>query len=176
LALLKIYINPQPKIIFTVRPIIEVLASFISLLSDEPCYIDFEMKRVGWWYKSYLTLNDNRCDFLMSPFGQIDQVLFSINEIIKTENQKTFCLIKYDEIINKPQETMDKIYRFLELPSYKHNFNKIIKLEKDNDEDLGHPKNQHEIRPQLAKISQDPKEVLSEYVINKYSNIGYDLG
>jgi hypothetical protein len=59
------------------------------------------------------------------------------------------------------------------LPRYNHNFNKIIKLEKDNDEKSGTPYNIHEIRPQLNKISKNPREVLSEYIINKYSNIGW---
>lgn len=172
LQTIKKYITPTPKIIFTYRPVIEILASFISLL-PERSYIDIEMEQANYWYKNYLTKNDNRCDYIMRPFGQMDKILFSVNEILKPENKNMFCLIKYDEIINDPQNTMDKIYKFLELPTYKHNFNKIQKLEKDNDEALGQPKNLHEIRPQLKKVSKDPKEVLSEYVINKYSNIGW---
>ena len=174
LQIIKKYITPTPKIIFTYRPVIEILASFISIL-PERSYIDIEMEQRGYWYKDYLTQNDNRCDYLMQPFGQIDRSLFSINEIIKPENQNIFCLVKYDEIINSPQETMDKIYKFLDLTTYEHDFNKIVKLEKSNDEALGHPNNLHEVRPQLKKISQDPKEVLSDYVINKYSNIGYTV-
>jgi hypothetical protein len=69
---------------------------------------------------------------------------------------------------------MNKIYNFLELPSYEHDFNNIKKLEIDNDEATGLPANLHEIRPQLEKISQDPKEVLSKYIMDKYSNIGWE--
>lgn len=173
LEMIKKYITPTPKIIVTVRPVLEILSSWISLLT-ETSFIDIEMKESGWWYKDYLTKNDNRCDYIMRPSGQMDRMLFSINEIIKPENKNAICLIKYDDLINMPQETMDKIYNFLELPTHKHNFNKIKKLEKDNDEVLGHPTNIHEVRPQLKKISKDPKEVLSEYVINKYSNIGWE--
>ena len=169
---IKKYITPSPKIIFTYRPVIEILASFISIL-PEHSYIDIEMKNNNWWSKDYLTKNDNRCDYIMRPFGQIDQIMFSINEIIKVENKKVFCPIEYNEMIKNPQNTMNKIYKFLELPTYNHDFNKIIKIEKDNDEILGYPSNLHNIRPQLKKISQDPKKVLSEYVINKYSNVGW---
>jgi sulfotransferase len=175
LNLLKKYITPTPKIIFTIRPILEILTSWINIL-PENSFIDIEMQNNNWWYKDYLSKNDNRCDYMMRPFGQIDKILFSINETIKPENKSAFCFIKYDDLINNPQDTMNKIYNFLELPNYKHNFNKIQKIEKENDEVLGHPSNLHEIRPQLKKISQDPKEVLSEYVISKYSNIGYPLG
>jgi sulfotransferase len=174
LAVMQQYITPNPKIVFTTRPIIEILTSFISILPKNS-YIDIEMQQQGWWCKSYLTENDNRCDYLMRPFGLIDQTLMGINEIIKPENKNIFCLVKYEEIINTPQETMNKIYDFLELPNHQHDFNNITKHEIDNDDTLGLPANLHEIRPQLKKISKDPKEVLSEYVINKYSNIGWGI-
>lgn len=174
LNLIKKYITPKPKIVFTARPIIEILASWINILPEQS-FIDIEMENNDWWSKDYLTKNDNRCDYLMQPHGQIDKIMLSINEIIKPENNNMFFMVKYNDLINAPQYTMNNIYDFLELPNYKHDFNKIQKLEKDNDELLGHPNNLHEIRPQLKKTSKDPKEILSEYVINKYTKIGYDL-
>ncbi len=170
--MIKNYVTPNPKIIFTTRPIIEILTSFINIMPKENSSIDLEMIQIEWTYKNYLSLNDNRCDYLMRAGGQIDRLLTTINTI--QQNEENFCLIKYDDIVNTPQEVMDKIYKFLELPNYKHNFNNIEKVEVDNDVMAGLPPNMHEIRPQLKKISQDPKEVLSEYVINKYSNIGWE--
>ncbi len=173
LAHIKKYITPNPKIIFTIRPVIEILASWIKILPEQS-FIDIEMENCGWFYKNYLSRNDNRCDYIMRPFGQLDKMLISINEIMNAENDKTFCLIKYNDITNAPEQTINKIYEFLELPNYKHTFNNIKKIEEDNDEGLGQPKNLHKIRPQLKKVSKNPKEVLSEYVINKYSNIGWE--
>ena len=167
-----LYLNNEPKILFTVRPILEILTSFITIL-PENSYVDIDMKSENWGYKNYLTLNDNRCDYLMRPNGQIDSILLTINEIIKEEYKNNFCLIEYDKIINTPQEVMDKIYNFFEMPNYKHNFDNIEKVEIDDDVSVGLPPNMHKVRPQIKKISQDPKEVLSEYVINKYSNIGW---
>ena len=174
IQLIKKYITPNPKIIFTVRPIIEMLASYVSVL-PEYSHIDINMERDNYWYKDYLTKNDNRCDFLMQSYGAIDKILMTINEIIKPENKNMFCVIDYNDITNNPQSTMDKIYDFLELPRYIHDFNNIIKLEEDNDEKIGHPKNMHEVRKEIKKISKDPKDILSDYVINKYSNIGWRI-
>jgi sulfotransferase len=174
LPLIKNYITATPKIIFTVRPVIEILTSFINIL-PENSYLDQEMLEFGYLSKNYLTKNDNRCDYLMKPFGLIDRCLFSINEIIKSENKEVFCIIQYDEIVNNPQDTMKKIYKFLEIPYYYHDFNNIIKLEKDNDEEIGQPKDMHKVRKQLKKISKKPEDVLSDYIINKYSNIGWEL-
>ena len=174
LYLIKKYITPNPKIIFTVRPTVEMLASYMNVL-PEYSHIDINMEKDNYWYKEYLSKNDNRCDFLMQPYGAIDKILMSINEIIKPENKDVFCVINYNDIINNPQETMNKIYDFLVLPRYNHDFNNIIKLEEDNDEKIGHPKNMHEVRQELKKISKDPKDILSDYIINKYSNIGWKI-
>lgn len=172
LRMIKKYITPNPKIIFTIRPVIEILTSFINILSEN---IDKGMKENNWCYKNYLSKNDNRCEYLMRPKGPIDSAITAINEIIKPENKNIFCIINYDDIVYSPQQTMDVVYNFLELPKYNHNFNKIIKLEKDNDKVIGYPENLHEVRPTLKKISKNPKDVLSDYIINKYSNIGWKI-
>ena len=170
--LLKKYITPTPKIIFTIRPVIEILTSFINILPEDS-YIDREIKETGWWYKDYLSKNDNRCDYMMRPGGQIDKSLLTINQILKSDNKNMFHIVSYNEIVNEPDSALKGIYKFLKLPDYKHNFNNIIKLEKDNDEAIGQPANMHEIRPKLSKVSKKPEDVLSDYVLSKYSNIGW---
>jgi sulfotransferase len=168
---IKTYIDPNFKIIFTVRPILEILTSFISILPEDS-YIDLEMQNSYWWSKDYLSKNDNRCDYLMRPFGQIDNTLFALSEILKPEYKTNVCFINYNEIIKNPKDVTEKIYNFLEIPTYSHDFNNIIKIEDDDENVLGHPLNLHKIRPQLKKISKDPSDILSDYVIKKYSNMG----
>ena len=168
--LIKSYVTSTPKVIFTVRPIIDVLTSFITIL-PERSFIDIEMEENGWWSKNHLSINDNRCDYLMRPFGQIDKITTSANIILNPEHKDCFCVIEYDEIVNNPKETMSKIYDFLELPYYQHDFNNIKKVEDDVDEAYGHPKDLHKIRPKINKISKRPEDVLSDYVLNKYSNL-----
>ena len=56
LSLIKTYFTKEPKIVYTVRPIIEMLASFLSL---DTAWIDNNMKSSNWNYKKYLTLTDN---------------------------------------------------------------------------------------------------------------------
>ena len=93
LQMIKKYINKNPKIIFTVRPVIEILTSFITLLDDQS-YLDEDMINYGWSYKNYLSKNLS----------------------------------------------------------------------------VGLPKNLHKIRKKITKKSKDPKTILSDYIIDKYSN------
>jgi sulfotransferase len=168
--LIKDFITPNPKIIFTVRPIIDILSSFISILPEDS-YVDRDMYDSGWWGKRYLTKNDNRCDYLMRPYGLIDKVMMSGNIILNPENKDAFCIIEYDELIHAPQQTMDRIYNFLELPTHLHDFNNLITEEDDSDEKNGFPRDFHKIRPKVEKVSKRPEDVLSDYVLNKYSNL-----
>ena len=48
-------------------------------------------------------------------------------------NKKIIHLVEYSDIVQNPRETMNKIYNFLELPNFKHNFDNIEKIEKEND-------------------------------------------
>jgi sulfotransferase len=169
LALLKNYIEPDPKIIFTARPIIEILASFIV---NTPIKIRItHMKNEGYIRNLEIPLNDDYCDFLMRPEGYMQYLLLTINEILKPENKNTFCLVEYDSLINNPKETLDRIYKFLNLEPFEHDFNNIKKLEIDDDEKIGLPKDWHKVRKTISKKSRDPKDVLSEYTLNKYSNM-----
>jgi sulfotransferase len=172
IGLIKKYITSTPKIIWTYRPILEILASIIKIL-PEHSYVDRGMENDGWFYKTYLSKNDNRCDYLMRPYGQIDRSLLGHNEVLNKKNSQMFYLINYNDLVTNPNKILTELYKFLELPNYKHDFNNIKNNEKSNFVIDEKPKGWHDIRPQLKTISQDPKEVLSEYVINKYSNMGY---
>lgn len=174
LEIIKKYITPNPKIIFTVRPILEILASFISLIpGNSLSYIDEDMATNNWWYKDYLSRNENRCDYLMRPYGMIDQVMVSFNEIHKLGNENIFHLVEYNNLINNPAKVMNGIYEFLDIKSYEHDFNNIIKLEEDKDSLVGMPKDMHIVRKQLSKVSLPIERILSEYTINKYSGITF---
>jgi sulfotransferase len=167
--IIKKYINTNPKIVLTVRPILEILASYISILPKTDSYLDNDMLAYGWPSKPYLSTNDNRCDFLMRAGGEIDRLLYSIVEAKKPENKDNYLLVEYQDLVDKPKETMDSIYNFIGLNSYDHNFGNIKKNEISNDLAIGLPQGMHKIRQTLSKKSISPEKVLSEYVMTKYS-------
>jgi hypothetical protein len=58
------------------------------------------------------------------------------------------------------------------MPGYEHNFSKIEKVEKDNDQVLGLPKDLHDIRKSLSNSSTSI-DILSDYIKHKYSNMEF---
>ena len=99
---------------------------------------------------------------------QIERYLNIYFEALR--NKDTFHLIAYEEIIQNPQKVLNNVYNFLNLPLYDHTFNSIKKVNTfDDDFAFGIP-SLHEVRPTIKKVSQDPKSVLSDYILNKYAN------
>ena len=160
----------KPKILVTYRPILEILASFVKLAEQYPesNFIDRCMVKEEFPPLYYRPLNDARCDWLMRPRGgiEINNSLFK-NIIIYKE---WFHLITYEDLSLKPKETIAQVYDFLNIEHYQHDFQNIPQHNNSEDkEEFGIP-TLHTIRPQISKSLTNPKDVLSDYVIQKYSN------
>ena len=169
LALLKEYITPTPKIIFTVRNILDIISSFVKMDAD---YIKRNAATSESFFLNYRSLKDSVAEYLMFTNGDIDKALLSLASAFYPENKGIFHLVEYDDLLSKPDETMSSIYEFLELPEYKHNFNHIKKVELDDDESVGLPKDMHNVRPSLSKSTTDT-DILSDYIKHKYSNMEF---
>lgn len=169
LDLIKNYVTSTPKIIITVRDILEIIASFIKIDHE---YLRINVANSGAFINNYRSFEDSMAEYLMKPNGDIDKTLLSLASAFFPENKGIFHIVEYNDLILKPEETMSGIYKFLELPDYKHDFNNIEKVESDNDEVLGLPKNLHDIRKSLSKSSTST-DILSDYIKHKYSNMEF---
>jgi sulfotransferase len=169
LGLIKEYITPTPKIIVTVRDILDIIASFVKMDAN---YLKINTANSGKFNLHYRSKNDSIAEYLMSDYGDIDKSLLSLASAFFPENKGMFHIVEYNDLVLKPEETMSGIYKFLELPEYKHNFKKIEKVEVDKDESMGLPKNLHDIRKSISK-STTSTDILSDYIKHKYSNMEF---
>jgi sulfotransferase len=169
LSLIKQYITPNPKIIVTVRDVLDIIASFVKMDAD---YLKRNTANSESFYLNYRSENDSIAEYLMIPDGDLDKTLLSLTTAFLPENKGMFHIVEYKDLVSKPEETMSGIYKFLELPEYKHNFKKIEKVEVDDDESIGLPKNVHEVRKSLSKSTTNT-DILSDYIKHKYSNMEF---
>jgi sulfotransferase len=169
LNLIKEYITPTPKIIFTVRDILEIIASFVKMDAE---YIKRNVANSEYFFANYRSYADTISEHLMAINGDIDKSLLSLASAFFPENKGMFHIVEYNDLVFKPEETMSSIYKFLELPEYKHNFKKIEKVEVDDDESIGLPKDLHEVRKSLSN-STTSTDILSDYIKHKYSNMEF---
>ena len=167
---LSLYVNPDGKVIVTMRPILEVLASFMKVAdATHKATTTTPYKDDGMWATHYRTVADAQVENLMRTNGYIDQAIYSIANLLNNHRDKVH-VVWFNDLLEAPQETMDQIYDFLGLESYKHNFNNIKPV--DNHDDLsGYGMlGLHDVNKKLARPKTDPSKLLSDYVIQKYGN------
>ena len=164
------YLNDQGKVILTMRPILEVLASFVKIskesqktTKDQP-YLNSDL-----WVSSYRNQTDAIVDNLMMPNGEIDRALFSISNLLKNHRDQVY-VVWYNDLIKSPQNTLNGIYDFLGLDRYAHDFNNIVEVDKHDDLSGYGVVGLHDIKKKLAASKTKPEDYLSEYVIQKYGN------
>jgi hypothetical protein len=175
LNLIKNYIDKDAKIIFTTRSIIDILASLVSIYEKDNS-LEENMLYLNWPYKHNLSLTDNKCDFLMRPGAEIDAFLSSLSKLQINNSFSNIHIVEYENLVKSPTETMKQIYSFLEVESYIHDFYNIVDVElssKESDVLTGLPKDLHKVEKSLKLSKIKPYDILSEYVINKYSNLEF---
>lgn len=164
----------EPKIIITVRSIVEILASFINLVHNNPSNVSFIDKEIEarQEFHFYRHPDETRCDSLMRPKGPIDNALYGIAFACQPGNDKYFHFVEYHDLVANTKETIDGIYSFLGLESFEHNYENIENKFHERDETYG-LYGMHDVRRRLSRSTVNPEGVLSPYILQKYSNMEF---
>jgi hypothetical protein len=164
LDIVKPFLFNKPKIIVTYRSIPEVLTSYITLIErtkHKDNFIDNRLREDG-----VLITNSNRADYIwryyVSP--SYESMIYGL-----TKYPEWVHMVEYNQLISYPQEEMNKIYEFLEVPSQNNNFNQIENSCGEIKDEAWGLKDLHTIRPNLSKISKDPVEIIGEDAVRLYS-------
>ena len=165
LMLLKKHLKQPIKTIFLVRPILEVLAS----------WVDWANKTPGNYIRKMGTPTA-ACPKLMQKDGQIMKEMGCMKNLLKPENKHHVHFVDYDEIVFKPQETINGIYKFLGIPKFKHRFIDLDQITVNglsyNDMVVG--ESMHTIKTNsLTKTKRDIKSILPKDIIKTYGKIKF---
>lgn len=164
------YIGQKAKIICPVRDIEEILTSMIMMIRRNP-YREGN-PRINFIDEQLVKLNipisdNNRCEYIAGPDGILGQ---SLNAIVEGINQgffDRFHFVEYNDLVNRPKETLNKIYEFLGEEIYEHDFDNIQNVNRESDLNTYGLEDMHEVRTKLKSTSSNPIEILSEYVLDK---------
>lgn len=142
----------KPKFIILYRPVLECLASFIKI--EKPINVE------------------TRCHELMTINGMIGKSLWSVKNIIK--EKEDYIIINYLDLINKPLDQINKIYKFLNIDNFNHTFKNLNEFSTNNikydDSVLNAPL--HKIRTDKIKLNKyNIKDYLPSNIIKQYSNL-----
>jgi hypothetical protein len=165
LFLLKKHFKQKIKIIFLVRPLLEVLASWITWANKTP---DNFIRKA--------TKNSTEaCHQLMRKEGQITKELLCMQNLLKPENKHHVHFVDYKEIVEKPEATFKGIYKFLGIPPFKHRF---INLDQVMVNGLGYDdtivgRGVHTIKTKKLIKSKTDVNILPPEIIKQYGKIKF---
>ena len=165
LALLKKHFKQEIKVIFLVRPLLEVLASWITWAEKTPN--NFIKRR---------TQNPTEaCHWLMSKEGQINKELLCMHNLLKAENQHMVHFVDFKEIVGKPHQTIKGIYTFLGIPFFKHRFTDLdqISVNGITYQDMVLGEGLHTIETKKLIKSKTNVNILPKEIIKQYGNIKF---
>lgn len=176
--LIKRYIKNEIKIICTVRDVVEIIASFLRV-SEKGLKLALqndirENKRFDFSYKTELEL---LCEMLMSPTGQIEKSLFSLKNLVDNESKDIFHIVEYNDLVKNTEQTIRKIYNFLNIEYFSHNYESIEQFKinniKYNDSIYGENMKLHELKKTISIPHYNVTDILSPRLIQKYSNLEF---
>lgn len=170
------YLDTKPKIIYPVRNVDEILSSFIEMFKRNPTVNSQGRLNIfdNILVRSGVAINDdNRCTFIAGPNGILGQAYSSLRAVYENGQDSVVHLVEYDDLVNNPHETMNKIYDFLEEERFEHTFDNIKNDYRELDEQFYGLSDMHEVRPSLNKREINPKEILPEHIYNMCQNMEF---
>ena len=144
MEMLNRYFNNPPKVIVLIRPIVEIVASFMSLRKEN-----------GWQDLETGLLDDGSEPIMRSLAGV---------EWARKNNNGEFIFVTYDELVDDTTATLERIYEHCGWEPFTHNLTNIIDYFKENDLKYN-AINIHDVRPQIKRRKIDIK--MSDELIKK---------
>jgi sulfotransferase len=159
-------INPNPKIICMVRDLRDIFASMEKNFRSSP----EKSNNILDWSKMQGTTVPKRVDiWAQSP--PVGMAMERIGEIFRMGNDSKMLFIRFEDLCLYPEQTMKKVYDYLEIPYFEHDFDNIEQITKEDDEVYG-VYGDHKIRTKLEPVRSRAKELLgkdvSDWVYENY--------
>lgn len=134
MEMLNRYFDSAPKVVVLVRPLVEIVASFMSL------------RKANGWTDIEAGLLDDGSEPIMRSLAGV--------EWATKNNTGQFLFITYDELVDDTQVSLNRIYEHCGWQLFEHNLDDIVNEYKENDDVYGLT-GQHDIRPQISRRTLD---------------------
>lgn len=152
------------KCIILLRDLMDVLASYIKWFENEPTAFP----------NRYNCKNtEEKLSMIMNKEGAVAKDLEAIKN---SYNYPDMChYIKYDDLVANPEHVISELYKFLDIPYYKHNFKSLKQFQVNgmtyDDNIVGNK--MHTIRTEIKKEMNPYKQMIPQRIIDKYGHIKF---
>ena len=163
-ALMQKHFKKPFKCVVLLRDLMDVLASYIKWYTEEP---------TAFINKLNLKNDEEKLFMLMNINGAIAKDLDAIKNSFNYPNICHF--IKYDHLVQNPREEINKVYNFLDIPYYPHQFTNLqqININGMSYDDTIIGNNMHKIKTEIKKEYNPYIEKIPQRIKEKYEHIRF---
>jgi len=165
--LLSLIFDEEPKIICMVRDLRQILASMEVKFRQSPDKhrpIENHVNLSGT-----TTLKRVVVHLQTAPVGL---ALDRLAEVHQRGWNKKILFVRYEDLTAQPKQTLEKIYSYMGLPGYQHNFQQVDQVTDEDDKIHGIP-GLHDIRPVVEPLTHSYLPILGKdavrFVQNNYA-------
>lgn len=176
LYILQNYLSNEIKIICPVRDIVEIIASCVKGYEKNlRNRLNEERKNNYRFLESYKDDIELMCEIITNPTGMLEKSLFSLLNLLKEENRKYLHIVEYEDLVNNTDDTIKKIYDFLEIEYFNHKYNYINQFSVNGVEydDSIWGGNMHELKKKIKPKNYEVEDILPPHLIQRYSNLEF---
>jgi sulfotransferase len=144
----------KPKVICLVRDPRAIFASMEKNFRKHP---EKDSGIVNWGTGQCTTVEKRIQYWASSP--PIGLALSRLKEMLDTGLFEDILFVKFEDLTDNPTREMKRVYKYLEVPEYKHDFKNVEQLTQEDDTVYG-IFGDHKIQPEVKYIEPDYGEVL----------------
>jgi sulfotransferase len=159
--------DEDPKIIIMIRDLRSIVSSLEKKFRENQ-HINANIQN---WESLSGTTVDKRVELFLTSLPPLTLPLEVVYDIIVRKISNKCLFIKFEEFNSNPENEMQKIYNYLQIPYYEHDFNNIKQVTQEDDS-YYRPFGDHKIRNKVELVQEDFTKILGKhncnYIINKY--------
>jgi sulfotransferase len=151
----KSFMPYEPKMICMIRNIKSIFSSMEKIFRKNQDFhqdIQNHSKMLG-------TTTAKRID-IWSNSPPVGLALERLNQIILEKINEKVLFIKAEDFTQNPKREIHKIYNYLNLPYFEHDFNNVEQTIKEDDSVYGLSNDLHTIRNSITPLNEDHEEIL----------------
>lgn len=164
IGLLENVLQTKVKIIVCVRNPAEILSSFERIKKENPLFCT----RADSFLKEASSIA-SRAYYYASPEGPLGMAHRNIQDAVTMGYLDRLLFIDYNRYCNMPKTQTKRIYEFLEIKPFEHNFEKIEQTEEYNYTTVGLP-DLHKVKSKIDRTTVNCVEYLGLQLYEQYNS------
>jgi len=152
------FVDPEPKIICMVRDLRDIFASMEKNYRKNPDKQDDILD----WSKMQGTTVPKRID-IWAQSQPVGLAIERLGEILRMGIDSKMLFVRFEDLCLRPESELVRIYNYLGIPYFKHDFNNVEQVTKEDDEVYG-AFGDHNIRMKVEPVPSKAKQLLGRDV------------